>query len=225
MWPPHGLPTTLELRNLAHIPWQLWGLYDCYGVYVVLTLRLACISRNSHPHTCIMSSGVHLTPGVNTYSKRSPRAQKGYFCQRSAGVCSITAGSAAFFRGRPTFSGHRKLLPNERCRRAHKQVDRGSLHHWQTFNRYSGGNQTILDYFDFIPTLLEQPRPVSCLICTKSWVLRACFVLKFISSSLFVLQTRCRAAVWRLLRAPAGLSCQLKTLALTPWQLRGLHGN
>ena len=30
--------------------WQSWGIYGCYRVYVVLTGRLSCTSRNSHAH-------------------------------------------------------------------------------------------------------------------------------------------------------------------------------
>ena len=40
----------------------------------------------------------------------SLRAKKGIFARKTAGVCSITAGSAAIFRDRPAFAGHRNLF-------------------------------------------------------------------------------------------------------------------
>ena len=82
----------------------------------------------------------------------SLRAKKRIFARMTAGVCSITAGSAAIFRDRPTFAGHRNLLLIQRFsngefwgRRACKQVTRISLEHRQTSDRYSGGSLKILD--------------------------------------------------------------------------------
>ena len=43
-WPQHRGSWLGLLGNHA------WGLYGCYGVYVVLTERLSCTSRNSHAH-------------------------------------------------------------------------------------------------------------------------------------------------------------------------------
>ena len=40
----------------------------------------------------------------------SLRAKKHIFARMTAGVCSITAGSAAIFRDRPAFAGHRNLF-------------------------------------------------------------------------------------------------------------------
>ena len=40
----------------------------------------------------------------------SLRAKKRIFARLTAGVCSITAGSAAIFRDRPAFAGHRNLF-------------------------------------------------------------------------------------------------------------------
>ena len=40
----------------------------------------------------------------------SLRAKKRIFARMTAGVCSITAGSAAIFRDRPAFAGHRNLF-------------------------------------------------------------------------------------------------------------------
>ena len=152
-----------------------------------------------------------------------------------AGVCSITAGSTAIFRDRPAFAGHRNLFLIQRFsigdfwgRRARKQVARRSIGHRQTFDRYSGGNPTILDHvwllnsnggrqscaataqgsFDTQTTpshnLTELVQCRACLERTPFW---------------------CRAALGGLYGLRPGSSRQLRNLPQTPWQLLGLRGN
>ena len=63
------------------------------------------------------SSGLYqnVSKGAVTYIQNgarptSLRAKKRIFARMTAGVCSITAGSAAIFRDRPAFAGHRNLF-------------------------------------------------------------------------------------------------------------------
>ena len=53
------------------------------------------------PSQSIIRNGARLT---------ALRAIKRIFARMTAGVCSITAGSAAIFRDRPAFAGHRNLF-------------------------------------------------------------------------------------------------------------------
>ena len=56
---------------------------------------------------------MHSEGAVNIQNGACPtslRAKKRIFARMTAGVCSITAGSAAIFRDRPAFAGHRNLF-------------------------------------------------------------------------------------------------------------------
>ena len=55
----------------------------------------------------ILKGPSHIQNGARPTSLR---AKKRIFARMTAGVCSITAGSAAIFRDRPAFAGHRNLF-------------------------------------------------------------------------------------------------------------------
>ena len=74
---------------------------------VVISNQLnATVYRHVKPSASLKGPS-HIQNGARPTSLR---AKKRIFARMTAGVCSITAGSAAIFRDRPAFAGHRNLF-------------------------------------------------------------------------------------------------------------------
>ena len=82
--------------------WNKWNEYYRYSIKKYHTWWKALNSI-----TVVFKGPSHIKDGARPTSLR---AKNRIFTRMTAGVCSITAGSAVIFRDRPAFAGHRNLF-------------------------------------------------------------------------------------------------------------------
>ena len=108
----------MQVISYSSITWNYTSIHSILWKLLMRKVRLyfffgtSGIWSKDHNILCYQWSGALKGPShiQNGARPTSLRAKKRIFARMTAGVCSITAGSAAIFRDRPAFAGHRNLF-------------------------------------------------------------------------------------------------------------------